>query len=185
MLLSSIFIHVFLEHVFTHSQNCFQCYIQYFKIFEDLEIIESSIYPLNPIDLSEHLAFQTLLYPTNPLEQVFCQLLSITIVYSNLGFNSFYQTLLVQIFENFRPTSQHIVFCRFHSSPVLTKYILLEMCLVCLVSLILLAIHVADLLSNIMRGDSPRTISGSFFISSLFIILKCGNAILSLIASLY
>ena len=50
-----------------------------------------------------------------------------------------------------------------HLSPFLTKFILLEMFLVCLVSLPFLAIHTSDLLSNIIRGASSGTIYGSLF----------------------
>ena len=86
---------------------------------------------------------------------------------------------------SYRRTSHHTVFCRFHSSPFLMKWNILEMCLVCLVSLQLLVIHTADLLSNIMRYDCYRTTSGSFFSSSLFSILKCAIDITEVNAALY
>ena len=71
---------------------------------------------------------------------------------------------MVPICFNIRPPSHHTVLCIFHSSLFLTKYILLEMCLVCLLSLTLLTIHTTDLISNIMRSACSRTTSGYFLI---------------------
>ena len=48
-----------------------------------------------------------------------------------------------------------------HVSSFLTKFILLEMCLVCLVSLPFLAMHIEDLLFKTIKGASSGTISGS------------------------
>ena len=49
--------------------------------------------------------------------------------------------------------------------------------LVCLVPLPLLATHTAYFISNIMRCACSGTTYGSLFISSLFSIMKCDNAI--------
>ena len=76
------------------------------------------------------------------------------------------------MFGSFRPPSHYTVLYKLHSSLFLTKLILLEKCLVCLVSLPLLDIQIADFLSNLMRGDCYGTTYESFFNNSLFIILK-------------
>ena len=105
-------------------------------------------------------------YPVSydPIVQVFCQLSILTIVYSNRGFKLSPLILLVPMSDNLRSPSHHTILCRFHSSPFLTKFILLEMCLLCLLYLPLLDIHKSDLLSNIMRDDYYGTTSGSLFI---------------------
>ena len=46
------------------------------------------------------------------------------------------------------------------------QLVLLEMCLVCLVSLKFLAMHMADFLSNTIKGPSFGTMSGSSFNNS-------------------
>ena len=56
-----------------------------------------------------------------------------------------------------RPPSKKSILCILHLSPFLKKCALLAMCLVCLVSLPLLAIHTAHLISNIIRGTSNAT----------------------------
>ena len=65
------------------------------------------------------------------------------------------------------------------------KCTLLEMCLVCLVSLPLLDIQIADWLSNIIWGASSGTISESLFNTSWINILKCDEDISAVHATLY
>ena len=55
----------------------------------------------------------------------------------------------------------------------LNKCNILPICMVCLIYLLLLSIHTADLLSNITRCDCSGTTSGSLSRNSLFSILKC------------
>ena len=87
---------------------------------------------------------------------------------------------------NCRTPSHQSILCIFHFPPFLTKFILLAMCLVCLVSLPLLAMHIADLLFKTMKGDSSVTMSRSFFKkNSWIIILKCDKAIPAVHAALY
>ena len=76
-----------------------------------------------------------------------------------------------------RTTSHRTVLWIFHSSPILTKWITLEMWLVYLEYLPLLAIHKDDLIYIIVRGAFYGTTYGSLFKNSLFIILKCTIAI--------
>ena len=140
-------------------QNSFQCFLQHFKT------MKSSPYKLNPVNSSEHLALQTLLYPITPLVQVLYQLSSLTIVYSNLLFNSPSLTFLVPMSANCIPSSHHTVLWIIHSFPFITKCILLTMCLVCFVSLPLLAIHTDYLISNMMIGACSATTYVSLFIS--------------------
>ena len=59
------------------------------------------------------------------------------------------------------------------------------MCLVCLVSLQLLAIHIADLPPNIIIGASSVTISGSLFNNSLINNLDFAKVAPEVHASLY
>ena len=140
-----------------NSQNSFQFYYQYFKLIEHFKLIESSPYQTNPVKSSEYLVLQTLLSLINPIVKLLCQLSSITIVYSNIGFNSSSLTLLVPMTSKCRPLSHHIFFCRFKSSTFLKKLIILEVCLVCLMYFPLFSIHIADLISNIMRGACSGT----------------------------
>ena len=134
---------------------------------------------------SEHIFLQTLLYPITSLVQVFFQFSSLTIAYHNIGFNSYSLTVLVKKFDSCRPPSHHTVLCSLHSSSFITKWILLSMCLVRLVYLQFLAMHIADLLSNITRGDCYVTTYVSLFRKSLFGILKCYRSIPELHATLY
>ena len=134
---------------------------------------------------SEHIVLQNLLYTFTPLVQMFFQLSSLTIEYPNIWFNSSSLTFLVPIYANYRPPSNHTVFWILHSSSFITKFILLEMCLVCFVSLSLSAIHIDDLPSNIIRGACYGTTSGFFFKNSLFSILECARDIPAVCASLY
>ena len=59
----------------------------------------------------------------------------LTMIYFVLGFKSFSPKFLLAMSANCRPLSHHSILCIFHFSPFLTKCTLLEMCLVCLVSL--------------------------------------------------
>ena len=94
---------------------------------------------------------------------VMSQLSSLTVIYFILGFKSFSPTVLVAISAKGRPPSHQSILCILQFSPFHTKCTLLEMCLVCLVSLPCLAIQTSDLLPNIIRGASYGTISGSLF----------------------
>ena len=116
---------------------------------------------------------------------VLYQLSIITIIYFIIGVKSCSPTFLVAISANCRPPSHQLILCILHFSPFLTKFIILEMCLVCLVSLPLLVIHIADLLSKTIRGAFYNTISGYLFNNSLINILKCAKAITLVHAELY
>ena len=95
---------------------------------------------------------QTILYSITPLVQVFCLRLSIlTIIYLIIGVRSGSLKFLVPMSANCRPPSHQSILCILHFSPFLTKFILLEMCMVCLVYLPFLAIHIADILSKTMK----------------------------------
>ena len=138
-----------------------------------------SLVLLNSIQLinSEHLVLKTLLYHINPLLQVLCQLSSLTILYPNIVWNSYPLPLLVPMSDKCRPLSYQNVLCRLHSSPFIKKCILLEMCLVCLVSLPLLSIHTSDLLSNIMRGAYCGNTYVSLSTNLIIIILNFASAV--------
>ena len=108
---------------------------------------------------------------------VLSQLSSITIIYFILGGKSGSPTFLVSMFANCRPPSNQSTLWSLHFSPFLTKLILLETYLVCLVSLPFLAIHIIDFLSNLIRGASSETMSGSLFNNSWIYIQKCAKSI--------
>ena len=134
---------------------------------------------------SEHIVLQNLPYPITPLLQVFCQSSSIIVAYPNVGFNLCSLEFSVPIYANCRPPSHHTVLCMFHFLQSPTKLILLEMCLVCLVSLLFLTIHTSDFISNIMRGYCSRTTYLYLLNNSLFRILKCDRDIPAVYAELY
>ena len=100
-----------------------------------MNIFNSYILILNSIQSSpsKHIIIQTHIYPITPLLQVFFELSSLTIAYPNLVFTSSSLTFLVPLYANFIPPSHHTVLCKLHSLPFLTKFILLPMCMVCLV----------------------------------------------------
>ena len=83
------------------------------------------------------------------------------------------------------PTSHHPILCRFKSSPFTTKWIILEMCMVCLMSWPLLSIHISEFISNIMRGACYGTKSRSLYTRSLFIIIKYASDINAVVSALY
>ena len=87
-------------------------------------------------------------------------------MHKSIGVRSGSLTFLVPMSSNCRPPSHQSIFCILHFSPFLTKCILLAMCLVCLVSLPILAMHISYLLSNIIKGASSGTMSGYFFLNS-------------------
>ena len=82
------------------------------------------------------------------------------------------------MYSNFRHPSHHTFLCRLHSSPFITKWILLEMCLVCLVYLPFLDIHTSYLISNIMRGTYYGTTYEYLFISSVLSLWNVLNSFL-------
>ena len=94
---------------------------------------------------------------------MFHRLSSLTIAYPNLGFNSSSLKYLVQMYVSSIPTSNYTVLRRLYYSPSTTKWILLEIFLVCLVFSSSLSEHTADFLSNITRGACYRTTYGSLF----------------------
>ena len=57
--------------------------------------------------------------------------------------------------------------------------------MVCLVSFPCFYMHIADLISNIMRGAWSGTTSVYLFRNSLFRILKCARSITAVCAALY
>ena len=121
---------------------------------------------------SERIVLQTPLYHITHIVQLFCILSSLSIEYTNLWFNLSSLTCLVPMFVSCRPPSYHTVLCKFYYSPFLSKCVHLAIRLIFLVSLPLLAIHIADLLSNIIRGACYGTTYGSFLNNPLFRILK-------------
>ena len=152
-----------------------------------MKISNSLCQILNSIHSSnlEHIVLQDRLYPTTPPVQFFHQLSSLTIAYTNPGFNSSSLTFSVPMSDNFRPSSHHTFLCRFYYSPFLKRWIFLEMCLVCLVFLPFFSIHTSYFLSNIIRGYCSRTTYGSFLGDSLFIVLKCARVIPVVHSTLY
>ena len=118
-----------------------------------MNISESLSWVLNSTQLShsEHIVIQTLLYPVTTLWKVFCKLSSINIEYPNLGFNSSFLELFLLMSSSCIPPSHNTVWCKLHYSQFITKWNSLEMYLVCLVSLPLLSMYIADFLSIIMR----------------------------------
>ena len=133
---------------------------------------------------SEHIAIHTLIYPITPLLQVFCKFSILTISYPSIVFNSYSMTLLVPIYDSFRPASRPTVLCRLHSFPFITKCNILEMWLVSLVCLPFLYMHTAYLISNIIRCACYGTTYVSLFIKSLLGILKCDISIPTVYATL-
>ena len=116
---------------------------------------------------------------------VLYQLSSLTILYFILGVKSRSPTFLVEISANWRPPSHRSILCILHFSPFLTKCIILEMWLVCLVYLPFLDINTADLPSNITRGASYGIIYGSLFNNSWINTMKCAKAIPAAKAAFY
>ena len=62
---------------------------------------------------------------------------------------------------------------------------LLAICMLCLVSLPVLAMHIEDLPSKTIKGASYGNMSGSYFSNSRINILKCAKAIPAMHAALY
>ena len=106
-------------------------------------------------------------------------------IYFILGVISGSLTFLLPISANCRPPPHQSILCIFHFSLFLTKCIILEMCLVFLVSLPFLAMHIADLLSKTIKGAYSVTMSGSLFNNSWTNILKCSKLIPAVHAALY
>ena len=128
----------------------------------------------------------TILHSITPLVQVFClQFSSFTIIYFILGVRSGSLKFLVPMSANCRPPSHQSILCILHFYPFVTKWILLAMCLVCLVSLPFLSMHISDLLSKTIKGASFRTISGYSFNNSWTNIMKCAKVIPVVRAALY
>ena len=156
---------VFLQHCSHSEQHCFRSGQTVFMFFEHsklLSLVLNSIY-------SSHteLLFHRLSCILSPLlYKCPVSVFSITIIYFILGVRSGSLTFLVPMSANCRPPSHQSILLILHFYPFLTKCILLEMCLVCLVSLPFLAMHIADLLSKTIKGNSSGTMSGSLFNNS-------------------
>ena len=116
---------------------------------------------------------------------VIYQLSSLTVIYFILVFKSFSPKFLVEMSANCRPLSYQPILCIFQFSPFLKTFTLLAICLVCLVSILLLAIQKADLLPNTIKWSSSGDISGSLFKNSLINTLKCAKVITAVNAALY
>ena len=132
-----------------------------------------------------HIVLWYFMYHITPLVQVIFQLSNLTREYYNLGFNSYYLTLLITMYASCRPPSHHTFLWNFHSEPFPKKCIILAMRLVCLISLPLLAIYKADFLSNIMICGCSVTTSDSLFRNSIFSILKYDRTIPAVNATFY
>ena len=118
--------------------------------YEYFKIIESST-RLNSVDSFKTYCSLDSSVSCHPFFLKFYQFSSIAIEYPNLGFNSSSLVLLVPGYVSCRSSLHHTIVCKFHYSPFFTKFILLEMRLVCFVSLPFLDMHIADLISNIIR----------------------------------
>ena len=88
------------------------------------------------------------------------------------------------VFQLQTPSHQSILRI-FHFSPFLKKCIILAMCLVCLVSLKLLAIHISYLPSKTTKGASSGTMYGYLLRNSWIDMMKCAKSIPAVHASLY
>ena len=110
-----LFIHGFIEFVSYGFQNSSQCCIQYLKP------IESSSYAINPVESSKNLVIQNIMSSITPIVQVFYQLPSLTILNTNIVFNSSYLTFLVPMYDNFISPSHHTILYRLDFSPFSTK----------------------------------------------------------------
>ena len=117
--------------------------------------------------------------------RVLYQVSSLTMRYFILGVRSGSLTLSVPISANYRPPSHQSILCILYFSPFVKKCILLEMCLVCLVSLPFLAMHIEDLVSKAIKGDYSGTMSGSLFSKSWINTLKCAKVIPEVHATFY
>ena len=152
MLILTLFSHCYIENV--------QCFSHHYKLIWTFKThwVESSTQSSWFIHNTLFLIILCLISPLLYKCYVSCK--SLTTAYTNLGFNSSSLTLLVPMSEKCRLPSHHTFLCIFHSSPFFTKWILLEILMVCLVYLPLLAIHKYALLSNILRGACSGTTYG-------------------------
>ena len=109
--------------------------------------------------------------------------------YYNIIFHPWCQIRIINILGSnvcqFQTSSTPINLCILNLSPLVIKFIPLEMCLVYLVFLPFFAIHIADLLSKTIRGSSSVTMAGLLFNNSWSNILKCAEAIPAVHAALY
>ena len=110
---------------------------------------------------------------------------SLTIIYFILLVHLVSPTFLVEMSDNCRPPSHQPILFVLYFYPFLTKYILLAMRLVCLISLPFLAIHIAYLLSKTISGSYPGIMSGSLLNSSFINILNCAKSITAVHDVLY
>ena len=152
------------------------------KIFQT-DWVKSSTQSNLVIQKSCSTDYHVLFHPS--FESVMSQLSSLTIIYFILGVKSWSPTLLVAMSANYRPPSHQSIVCILHFYPFLTKFILLEIFLVCLVSLPFLSIYITDLLAKTIRGSYSETMSGYLFKNSWINILKCAKSIPEVYAVLY
>ena len=154
-------------------------FFKHFKLIESITQL-NLVYPYRTLVLHDYLV---LYHPS--CTSFMSQFSSITIIYLILGVRSDSFTFLVPMSANCRPPSHQSIFCILHFYSFLTEFILLAMCMVCLVSLPFLAIQVADLLYKTIKGASYGTIYGLLCSSSWINILKCDKAIPEVHAVLY
>ena len=153
---------VFLQQYFYSEQYCFHSRTDSFNVLQIFQtvLVKSSTQSSIIIQNSSSIDYYALCHP---IVQVFCLICQVSLI---LGIKSCSPKFLIKISSNCRPPSHQSILCIVHFYPFLTKYILFEICRVCLVSLPFLAVHIADLLSNTITGASYGTISGSLFNNS-------------------
>ena len=165
-LLLSLFIHGFTSTLFSFRTTLFIFWIYSFYVLRTFKLIESSP-ELNLVQSYRTIVPQNILVFYHPsCASIMSQLLSLTIIYFILGVRSGSITLLVPMSSNFRPPSHQSILCLFHFYPFLTKCIILEICLVCLISLPFLAMHIADVLFKTIKGYFSGNMAGSLFNNS-------------------
>ena len=146
-LLIYLFIHGFLSTLFSFQNNIVLLLEQtVFNVLQSFQtdLVESSAQFSIVIQNYCFIDYHVFCHPS--CTSVLSQISSLSIIYFILGVKSCSPIFLVANSASFRPTSHQSIFCIFYFSPFLNKFILLAMCLVCLVSLPLLSIHIADLL---------------------------------------
>ena len=175
---------VLLQHYFHSEKHCFLLEQTLFNVLKAYQTdwVESSTQFRLAIQNYCSIDNTVLCHPY--FISVMSQLSSITIINFILAVKPGSQIFLVAMSANCRPPSHQSILYILHFSPFLTKYILHEIYLVCLLYLPLLAIHIEDLLYNTTRGAFSWTIHGSLFNNLWIKILKCAKAIPSVHAAL-
>ena len=165
--------------------DIFQCYFHVSNLIQKFQIywVESSTKSILVINKYCYIDYPVSYH--HSCTSVLYQLSSLTMIYSILGFKSFSPTFLVAMSANCRPPSHQKILCILNFSPLLTTYNHLQMCLLCLVSLLLLSIQTSDLIFNIIRGYYSGTIYGYFFNNSWINIMKCAESTNAVHSALY